>query len=99
MKKMFVNKKVLVLVALALVAIASQAMAFTPAAGDPGWEFYDMANKMSTGAIGTTVGLGGMAMAAFFLFKQQVLPAIGTAMGGMAIAKSGSMMTGMGFNF
>lgn len=40
-----------------------------------------------------------MAMAAFFLFKQQVLPAIGTAMGGMAIAKSGSMMAGMGLNF
>lgn len=92
------NTRIALLV-MVVMAVAVNAIAFSPAVGDPGFEFYDMANKMSTGAIGTTVGLGGMAMAAFFLFKQQVLPAVGAAMGGMAIAKSGSMMTGLGSNF
>ena len=79
---------------------AAEVAAFgTPASGDVGYAFYEMAIKMSQGAVGATVGLGGLALAAFFLFKQQIMPAIGAAMGGIAIAKSGSMVSALGCDF
>ena len=94
------KKKVTILTAVALVAAATAAMAFTApaAATDFGYDFFDTANKLSTGAPGFAIGIGGLVMAGFFLFRQQVLPAAGCVFGVITILKSTSIVTSLGIN-
>lgn len=92
------KKVIATLAVVGVVACATYASAFNPTTG-VGKDFYDMAAGMTEGPIGATIGLGGMAMAAFFLFKQAVLPAVGAAMGSIAIVKSTDIVTSFGFKF
>ncbi len=104
MKKYLTRKNLLTAsVCLAVVAMSGVAMAgVAPTVGstDIGGDFYDFAHKLATGPAGWTVGLGGTSLAGFFLFKQQLMPALGTGMGVMAILKSPSILTAInGFIF
>ena len=85
-----------VALAAGMVAVAVPAMAFTPVVGDVGYVIYDLANKMSTGAVGATVGLGGVVWGATMLFKGQYLPAVGTILAAVAVANSASLLNTMG---
>jgi len=90
----------IIFIAVCAVMVATQSFGFdSVATGDVGYEFYNMAAKMSTGPIGKTVGLGGLALSCFFLFKQQILPSVGTAMGAMGFAKSVSILDTFGGTF
>lgn len=97
------SKKKLIVVlaaALAVTAMAVPAMAFNaPQPGDFFYEGYDFAAKLGSGAPGATVGLAGAAAAGFFLFKQQILPAAGSALGAIVIANAAKMVTAMGYLF
>ena len=84
---------------VAVVAVAVPAFAFTPVPGDTGYVIYDLASKMSTGAVGATIGLGGTVWGATMLFKGQFLPAIGTILAAVAIANSSALINTMGFLF
>lgn len=86
------------LVVLALSAVSAFAFT-TPAATDVGYDFYDFARKLATGPVGYTIGFGGVGLAGFFLFKQQVFPAIGTAMGTIAVLKADSIVQSLGSLF
>lgn len=91
---------VLLAAATAVLASAASALAFaTPVSGDLFYEGYDFAAKLSTGAPAATIGLGGVASAGFFLFKQQVLPAAGCAMAAITIANAVPIVSAMGFIF
>lgn len=98
------NKKKVVIATLAvsatLLATAGAALAFTaPVAGELFYEGYDFASKLCSGGPAATIGLGGVASAGFFLFKQQVLPAAGCAMAAIVIANSVKITQAMGFLF
>ena len=95
------RNRIIILVSICLVAIATQSFGFNNniASTEMGYDFWNMASTMSSGAVGKTIGLGGLALSCFFLFKQQVLPAIGTAMGSMGLAKSSSILTTFGGTF
>lgn len=91
------KKSILImLVCLIVVATANAALAYTaPTATDIGYDFYDFAKKLSTGPPALTVGIGGMAMAAFFLFKQQLIPACATAVGVIGVLKSTDILASL----
>lgn len=95
------KKKTVFLLAVltTMLASAGAALAFAPAAGQVFYESYQFANGLSTGAGGATVGLGGAVGAGFFLFKQQVFPAVGCALGAFTIANAANAVTAMGFLF
>ena len=89
----------MVLMAACMVAYAASAFGFaTPIPGTLGYDFYDFADKLATGAPGFTVGMGGVALAGFCLFKQAVWPAIGSVMGTIAILKATSIVNSLGLN-
>jgi hypothetical protein len=85
-------------IALALLAYASMACAFIAPTNSAalGYDFFDFANKLSSGAVGFAIGIGGVAMAGFFLFRQQVMPACACLFGIIAILKSTSIVTSLG---
>lgn len=94
------KKKAFILLAVCTTMIASAGAAFaftTPVAGSLFFEGYDFATKLTTGAPAATIGLGGVASAGFFLFKQQVLPAAGCAMAAIVIANAVPIVSAMGF--
>lgn len=94
------KKKLLVLcVVIAVTAIAVPVFAFTPAAGDAGYVIYDYANKMSTGAVGATIGLGGLGFGFASLFQGAYWRAIGCVLGGVGIANSAPLLTTIGAIF
>jgi len=81
-----------------MLATASAALAFTaPVAGELFFEGYEFANKLTTGAPAMVIAIGGVSMAGFFLFKQQIMPAAGCAMAAIVIANSVKIVTAMGF--
>jgi hypothetical protein len=91
-------KPATLILALVLLAVASSAMAFTAptAATDLGYDFYDFANRMTSGAPGFAIGIGGIVMAGFFLFQQKVMPACGTVFGVICILKATSIVGSLG---
>ena len=89
----------MMLMAACMVAYAASAFGFsTPTPGTLGYDFYDFADKLATGAVGFTIGMGGVALAGFCLFKQAVWPAIGSVMGTIAILKATSIVNSLGIN-
>jgi hypothetical protein len=92
-------KPATLLLALVLLAVAStSAMAFTAPASSTalGYDFYDFANRMTTGAPGFAIGIGGIVMAGFFLFQQKVMPACGTVFGVICVLKATSIVGSLG---
>lgn len=90
---------ILMVVVATILAFAGAAFAFAPAVGDVFYDGYDFVSKLSTGAGGATVGVGGAVMAGFFLFKSQVMPAAGCALGAITIAKATTIAGTLGFLF
>lgn len=89
----------LILLATCTVTYASSAFGFTtPVPGTLGYDFYDFADKIASGAPGFVVGMGGVCLAGFFLFKQAVMPAIGSVMGTITILKATSIVNSLGIN-
>ena len=86
------------LMTLAILAIASASFAFiTPTSNTAlGYDFYDYANRLATGGPGFAIGIGGVVMAGFFLFRQQIMPACGALFGVVAILKATSIVTSLG---
>ncbi len=95
MKKM---KPATLLLVLVLLAVASSAMAFTAPTSSTalGYDFYDFANRMTTGAPGFAIGIGGIVMAGFFLFQQKIMPACGTVFGVICVLKATSIVGSLG---
>lgn len=90
----------LLAVCITMLASAGAAMAFTiPVAGDLFYEGYQFATKLTSGGPAATIGLGGVASAGFFLFKQQVMPAAGCAMAAITIVNAVPIVSAMGFIF
>jgi hypothetical protein len=91
-------KPATLILALVLLAVASSAMAFTAPASSTalGYDFYDFANRMTSGAPGFAIGIGGIVMAGFFLFQQKVMPACGTVFGVICILKATSIVGSLG---
>lgn len=100
-KKMDKRKMLaLCLMATCMVAAATNAFALTaPAANSFGQDFYDFATTLTTGFPGLTVGIGGVALAGFCLFKQAIMPAAGSILGTIAILKAPSIVTSFGLLF
>jgi len=96
-----IKKKAVFLSTVALcLAAASSAFAFTPPnPGDFFYEGFDFASKLSSGAPGATFGLAAAGWAGFHLFKAQVMPAAGVALGAIIIANATKMVTAMGYLF
>ena len=86
------------LMVLAILAIASVSFAFVAPSNNLalGYDFFDFANKMATGAPGFAIGVGGVCLAGFFLFQQKVMPACGTLFGVIAILKATNIVTSLG---
>ena len=80
------------------VLVASSALAFaTPGnSASLGYDFYDFATQLSNGAMGMAIAMGGIVAGGFFVFKQQVMPALGTIFGGIAVYKAGAIATSLG---
>jgi hypothetical protein len=85
-------------IALTLLVYASISFAFVAPTNSAalGYDFYEFANNLSSGAVGFAVGIGGVALAGFFLFRQQVMPACACLFGIIAILKSTSIVTSLG---
>lgn len=92
------NLTILLVVSVTLFATAGTALAMVmPVAGDLFYEVYAFAASLTTGAPAATVGLGGVAAAAFFLLKQQVLPAAGCAVGSIVLINAVPIVSKFGF--
>ena len=94
------QKKGFFLLAVCTTLLTSAGVAFaftTPVVGDLFYEGYTFATELTSGAPAATIGLGGVASAGFFLFKQQVLPAAGCAMAAIVIANAVPIVSAMGF--
>ncbi|MFH7319278.1 hypothetical protein ACHHRT_01565 [Desulfurivibrio sp. D14AmB] len=94
------NRKV-VLAAMACCAVvlaAGQAAAFTaPVAGSFAYDLYDVGvNGVLKGPIGFVAGVGAMAGAAFLAFRQMILPAAGTVLGGVFMLKADAVVETLG---
>lgn len=95
------KKTLILLMAVATILVAAgAALAFTtPVSGDFFYEGYDFVSKLTSKGGGATIGIGGAVMAGFFLFKSQVMPAAGCALGAITIANAPTIAGTMGFLF
>jgi len=68
-----------------------------PAAGDFGYDIYDIAvNDILKGPIGFVGGLSTIVVGAVFAVKQQFMGAIPCILGGAAIIKADTIVTSLG---
>jgi len=83
---------------LLLLSVAGAAMAFVQPnnVNQLGYDFYDFANRMTTGAPGFAIGIGGIVLAGFLLFQQKIMPACGTVFGLICVLKATAIVTSLG---
>ncbi len=90
-------KKLTALTMMSLVAAASSAFAFSNTSSSAiGYDFYDFAVRLSAGPTGLAIAIGGVVLAGFFIFRQQVMPACGCLFGGIAVFKAGTIAQSIG---
>ena len=92
------KKSVQLLLIFAALLVASSAMAFATPANSAalGYDFYTFASSLSSGPIGLAIAMGGVTAGGFFIFRQQVMPALGTIFGGLAVLKASSIAGSLG---
>lgn len=71
-------------------------IAYPPAAGDFGFEFYDIAvNGMLNGPIGFVAGIVAIVIGAAAAIQQRVLLAVPSILGGVALINAENMMNSL----
>jgi hypothetical protein len=89
---------VMFVVAMVLVFMAQNAMAFTvPTSGSFAYDLYDLAvNQILKGPIGFVAGIGFLILCVFAIAKQMVLPAILCLFAGVILIEADSILVTLG---
>lgn len=92
------GKKIALLATLALVLLATSAMAFTaPVAGDFMFDLYDIAvNNILQGPIGFVGAIMAFVLAAILGMRQMIMPAVGTLLAGVFLLQADTIITALG---
>lgn len=93
---------VMMLVALAVIAVAGSAFALGNggAAGDTGYELYDLVvNKLIKGSIGAAAGTGFMVVGAVMAALGKVSAALWPLIGGGMLASASALANSLGMLF